>query len=92
MKSLIRALPILLLAAMVAVLYTHREIVAPSVPPPTERASDVRALQEQRERIDAQLDLLQQRHEIFLPRGIGSVAGNYMPVPNHAQPAATHNN
>jgi hypothetical protein len=88
MKSLLRALPILLLVAVVAILYAHRQ----TVPPPAERASDVRALQEQRDRINAQLDQLEHRPKNFLPRGSGSAAGNTAPDPNHAQPPAPHNN
>jgi hypothetical protein len=92
MKFVMRTLPILLLAAVVAILYTQRETVSPPLPPLAERASDIRALHAQRESINVQLDLLEHRHEVFLPRGIGSVAGDSMPDSNNAQPAAIHTN
>jgi hypothetical protein len=88
MKSLVRALPILLLVAVVAILYARRQ----TVPPPAEPASDIRSLQEQRDRINAQLDQLEHGSKNFLPRGSGSAPGNPTPDPNHEQPAAPHNN
>ena len=86
MKSLMRALPILLLVSLAAALYAHRETTSPPPSPLSESAADIHTLQEQRERIDAQLYLLHQ-HGAFLPRGIGGVADNSRP-----QPADLRNN
>jgi len=76
MKSPILALPILLEVALIVALYTHRDWTATLLPPPTQRAADIRALRVQRDRIAARLAVLECMPKTFLPRGIGAVTSN----------------
>jgi hypothetical protein len=76
MKSLIIALPVLIQLALVTALYqASNSAPAPSAPPSySSTASEVHQLRQQRDRIEAQLNAIESRNRVFLPRGLGKVA------------------
>jgi hypothetical protein len=80
-KSLLVALPFLLQIALFSVLYTHRNSIVAASPRYTEHI-DICDLHRQRDRIAAQLAILEHKPKQFLPRGVPPAPSD----PAHANP------
>jgi hypothetical protein len=75
-KLLLVALPFLLQIALFAVLYAHRNSIVASSPRPTEHV-DICDLHRQRDRIAAQLSILEHKPKQFLPRGVAPTSSDH---------------
>jgi hypothetical protein len=75
MKALLVASPFLLQIALFGVLYTHRNPIVVSSPRPTEHV-DICDLHRQRDRIAAQLAILEHKPKQFLPRGVAPASSD----------------
>jgi hypothetical protein len=75
-KSLLVALPFLLQIALFTTLYTRRNIIAVSSPRPTGPV-DISDLYRQRDRIAAQLAVLEHKPKQFLPRGVAAASSDH---------------
>ena len=76
MKALFVASPFLLQIALFTVIYTHRNSIVATSPRPTEHV-DIYDLHRQRDRIAAQLAILEHKPKQFLPRGAAAAPSDH---------------